>query len=448
MQPACSLTEGPLGCSMVLMQCCFSLPSLAAAAAAVPLQAEEGRQQTVTATLLVGEAAKRRATAAEVDYKPLAGQNLTFYRVDTPFPPPERAASTPAKSDKAKRVSPGSTALKEQFGDSLTDQEGKATAILTAPAAPGSTAITVEYVDAFGGLRTSDAVTVNWWPTVPAPAINASTVSTNPGNTSVITVIVTDSTGAGLSGVDVTFNVQGDAQIIDPVPSRKSAPGVRDTSITVPTDGNGVAQITLLSQDASQSTVTASYTDHNRVIKSDPITVTWEAPQAHGPNFSRIQLYPRRQQAPVHTPIDVTALILDNAGQGVEDVEVHFTINPANRPDRPHTDKPQSSAQIAAGVAAVEKTATAKADGKAVVTLENVMAGEFRVVASAVNSEGMLLSSRPVMVRWYNEKHHDYPKGGYPKGGHPKHNEHHKSGYSHKKPSKKHGHDKKRGGRR
>lgn len=407
-----------------------------------------GRESTITVTL------------TDTEGTPMQNRPVTFTVEGAATEVPARNPATPVAS--------GVTIVKN------TNDAGTVSVTLISNT-PGDSVVTASYDMPDGRVITSSPFTITW-ADLPAPTLDASNKRPTVGQDSNITATLVDDLGNAREGVDVTFTVVGSAVNPNAPAGGKPAPSVRDFTQTIPTGQKGTASITLRSDTAGTSSVQASYkTEDDREIVSEPLDITWSPA---GPNFSHIKLWSRRKEAPVDRPIQVSAVVLDDAEKPVAGINVRFAVA------RVRHDREDDRAEMSAAVAATDKFArfaVTDENGVATVTLESERPGEFAVVASAENDKGDLVASRPLLVHWYADQHgyphhncpkhkDDYPnQDGYPKPNdyskhdsprydnyYPKHdgNPRHdgpKGGYGHKKPykgDKKPAPDKKYGSRK
>jgi hypothetical protein len=182
------------------------------------------------------------------------------------------------------------------------------------------------------------------------------------------------------------------------------------------TDVEGRASILINSDTDSINTINISYDINGRIFTIDPFTMIWGAPPAD--DFTTIKLAPKRLDVRVGRAANLTATVTTDAGVGVEGVRVRFTLTPArvfnNAEAHLEADEGVIGTTASAEVATHFREAVTDAQGEAKITLNGLLPGRFKVVASATNAAGTLVSSEPAFVSWYG-------KGNSGNYGHKKH---------------------------
>lgn len=192
-----------------------------------------------------------------------------------------------------------------------TDATGVATTVLTGTAA-GSVTVTAS-VPSLGGTSGQANVTINPVALVPTITVSATVTSilTN-GNTTISALL---SGFAPVSGLNVTFTVGNPAAAY-----LQSAPTITGASLTVPTDGSGVAAITLKANNIETPvTVTASYATQG-LTGTTTITISSPPPDS-------VDLVPNPASITVFGTTTLSATV-KGAGQPVPDGRlVNFIIS-------------------------------------------------------------------------------------------------------------------------
>jgi hypothetical protein len=461
-------------CTYTLTLTATQLPppaAAAAAAAAAVASLQVGHTHTLTAELrlkpnIPARSAPKQRTAGpkqelgvDASFPPVPGALLTFFRSDHPSLAKVVRPNLKAQQSSAIPLSEGEYV---EFANATTSKDGKAIVTLESPPAEGWTDIQVVYTDSDGNNTTASSSVV-WYPPVPLPTIAAASSSTTAGDANNITVTLYGEDGLTLLvDTEVTFDISGDAFVEEQATQKARGPSTRDASVTRWTDAQGQATIILRSYTAGSSIVTAYFTDPNgRRVSSPPLTISWADPNPNpnpNPSFSRIALRPRYQDSPVRRPVQLSALVLDASEAPVKGVTVRFTITPVSGPNgHPTPDQAAATtttavtttaAATAAGASttgatatdtdtdtdtataagpATEQEAISDESGRAVITLQSSKPGRIQVVASAENSLGQVIYSRPAFVRFYPAGYGDYPNhhhdssdyhhDHYPKGG-------------------------------
>jgi hypothetical protein len=371
-----------------------------------------------TTSTIVGRQSIITITLTDTAEQPLQDKPVTI-KVQgsaTEVPPP------------ARRHAPAAARDADITLDKITDAAGTVSVTLVS-ATPGDSIITASYDLPDLRVITSQPLTITW-ADLPAPTLVASKANLTVGQDSIVTATLVDDQGAARADVNVNFFVTGSAQDPNAPVRRSSAPSIRDFTQTVATAADGTASITLRSDSAGTSTVRAAYiTEDSREVTSEPLDITWS--DTAGPNFSNIKLWSKPREAPVDRPIQVSAGLLDDVEEpvAVAGINVSFAVA---RVHSDHDDRAEMSAADAADDK-FARFAVTNEEGVATVNLESERPGEFAVVASAENDQGAVVASKPLLVRWYAEKH------GYPHHDYPKHDDYpkHKDDY-HKHDSPKH----------
>jgi hypothetical protein len=285
-----------------------------------------------------------------------------------------------------------------------TDSAGVAAFSLPSPADQGTTELMAMYVDASNITWASTALSQIVWraqetnTTLLAPTLTASATTVKHGSTDTIVATVLDSQNQPVVGADVTFTVAGSAYVAISMASaagqRKAGlttPRIQDIGYVVATDAGGEANVTLFSDAAGSSTVTAAYTIRGVTYTSQALVIAWTDDAVAGPppgsatwgpstaDFTSLALSATQKKARAGSPMTLTATPSDNAGKAValQGVGVMFFM---------------TSAGAVVGRAATDNS------GHATLVLDSGMPGRF--VASAVNSAGVPVVSKPVLVTW------------------------------------------------
>jgi hypothetical protein len=176
------------------------------------------------------------------------------------------------------------------------------------------------------------------------------------------------------------------------------------------TDVNGQASIVLASDDPSVNTINISYDINGRIFYMDAFTLTWAAPPTA--DFSTIKLAPKRQDVSLGRSANLTATVETDAGVGIEGVRVRFTLTPArqfnNEEAHLEADDGMVGTTSSAEVAAQFREVVTDANGQAKLTLSGLLPGRFKVVASATNAAGTLVTSEPAFISWYSKPNKGY----------------------------------------
>jgi hypothetical protein len=167
-----------------------------------------------------------KALETPYDLPPVAGANLTFFRIDHDASNLGRA---PAKQHAAPKI-PSSTDIKARvkaewtaFGSAMTDTDGVVSVDVTSPAFEGQTEVLVVYTDA-QGIDWNGYSTIAWsGPIIPSVNVtDDNTSNITPGQNTTVAVTIVDAAGNPLQDVPVTFNVTGPAYLVE-TPQRKGA---------------------------------------------------------------------------------------------------------------------------------------------------------------------------------------------------------------------------------
>lgn len=286
---------------------CDDVPTDAQGQAGCSYPGTEGGNDTVTATATKhGVSAEGAASVAwreptTVDLQPAsalertgASQTLTATVRDQNG----QAMGGETVSFTRTGVNPGS-------GSGTTNAQGQATHTYTGTNA-GDDTVTAS-VEVVPGQSISDASTISWYVAVPtALSLSPDGVTRSVGQTHTVTAHVLDQQGRVLDNATVNFTVTG----------ANSASG------SDATDVNGDARFSYAGQNAGNDTVTAS-----AGAASDSVTVTWinRVPTTldlsitdDSPFFTWMH--------PAHHTATIRAVVRDQDGQAMQDVDVRFEI--------------------------------------------------------------------------------------------------------------------------
>ncbi|HEY5978617.1 MAG TPA: Ig-like domain-containing protein [Microlunatus sp.] len=232
-----------------------------------------------------------------------ARRSVTFKAELTRPAPDESATPSPVPSQLIRFTQTSqSCSLPVEIDEDTTDEQGNASVSLTRDG-PSIDGVTAEEVGVVGPA--SDATTHTWGTPEPPPLSitpSQSAASSRAGTSVTFTATVRDSdrpSGRAGAGIPVTF--------LGVSPAR-----------TVPTDGSGVARLTITGTGTSPTTVTATAPYGCGVVVARPITHTWFVPT--------LVLTPDNATTTVGDTASVTAQLFGN-GHGVPDQRIELTID-------------------------------------------------------------------------------------------------------------------------
>ena len=145
---------------------------------------------------------------------------------------------------------------------------------------------------------------------------------------------------------------------------------------TAETNADGVATLTYTGTDDGIDTVEATYIDSlDRTQTSNEVTVEWI------PEPGSLSLSPAEASLQIGEEHTVTATLLDDDGEPIEEAEITFTVT-----DGPHEG--------------TEETVETDGDGEATFAFEGEDVGTDTVVATHTTDEDQELASNEVTVEW------------------------------------------------